>query len=126
MCSFTCLELSELGLIFFEHQNCLSMPAGNPIPAKVQLTDIMQAPPQLCLLAVLEDPGVLFALCLECLGVLLLLGVSPLPSYSTFSSVQFSHLVMFDSLQPHGPQHARPPCPSPTPGVYSNSCPMSQ
>ena len=37
------------------------------------------------------------------------------------SSVQFSHLVVSDSLQPHGLQHARPPCPSPTPGVYSNS-----
>ena len=41
------------------------------------------------------------------------------------SSVHFSHLVMYDSLQPHGLQHARPPCPSPTPGVYSNSCPLS-
>ena len=34
-------------------------------------------------------------------------------------------LVVSDSLQPHGLQHARPPCPSPTPGVYSNSCPLS-
>ena len=42
-----------------------------------------------------------------------------------FSSVQFSHSVVSDSLQPHGLQHARPPCPSPTPGVYSNSCPLS-
>ena len=33
---------------------------------------------------------------------------------------------MCDSLQPHEPQHTRPPCPSPTPGVYSNSCPLSQ
>ena len=33
---------------------------------------------------------------------------------------------MSDSLLPHGLQHARPPCPSPTPGVYSNSCPLSQ
>ena len=33
---------------------------------------------------------------------------------------------MSDSLQPHGPQHARPPCPSPIPRVYSNSCPSSQ
>ena len=40
--------------------------------------------------------------------------------------VQFSHLVMSDSLWPHGPQHARPPCPSPTPRVYSNSCPLSR
>ena len=41
------------------------------------------------------------------------------------SSVQFSLSVMSDSLQPHGLQHARPPCQSPTPGVYSNSCPLS-
>ena len=45
---------------------------------------------------------------------------------SQFSSVQFSHSVMSDSLQPHGLQHARLPCPSPTPGAYSNSCPSSQ
>ena len=43
-----------------------------------------------------------------------------------FSSVQFSHSVMSNSLQPHESQHARPPCPSPTPRVYSNSCPSSQ
>ena len=42
-----------------------------------------------------------------------------------FSSVQFSCSVV-SSLQPHGLQHARPPCPSPTPGVYSNSCPLSR
>ena len=45
---------------------------------------------------------------------------------SPISSVQFSHSVMSDSLWPHGLPHARPPCPSPTPGVYSNSCPLSQ
>ena len=39
---------------------------------------------------------------------------------------QFSCSVMFDSLRPHEPQQARPPCPSPTPGVYSNSCPLSR
>ena len=39
--------------------------------------------------------------------------------------VQFSHLVMSDSLWPHGLQHDRPPCLSPTPGVYSNSYPLS-
>ena len=43
----------------------------------------------------------------------------------TISSVQFSHSVMSDSLRPHEPQHARPPCPSPTPGVHPNSCPLS-
>ena len=42
------------------------------------------------------------------------------------SSVQFSHSVMSDSLRPHELQHARPPCPSPTPGVHSNSRPSSQ
>ena len=41
-------------------------------------------------------------------------------------SVQFSHSVRSDSLQPHESQHGRPPCPSPTPGVYSNSCPSSR
>ena len=41
-------------------------------------------------------------------------------------SVQFSRSVVSDSSGPHGLQHARPPCPSPTPGVYSNSCPLSQ
>ena len=39
-----------------------------------------------------------------------------------FSLVQFSCSDMFDSLRPHESQHARPPCPSPTPGVHSNSC----
>ena len=46
--------------------------------------------------------------------------------YSLFSSVQFSCSVMSDSLRPHEPQHARPPCPSPIPRVYSNSCPSSR
>ena len=47
------------------------------------------------------------------------------PLSCSFTSVQFSPSVMSDSLQPHGLQHARPPCPSPAPGVYSNSCPLS-
>ena len=46
-------------------------------------------------------------------------------SYQTNErSVQFICSVTSDSLQPHGLQHARPPCPSPTPGIYSNSCPL--
>ena len=45
---------------------------------------------------------------------------------SPLHSVQFSCSVMSDSLQLHGLQHARPPCPSPTPGVYTNSCPLSR
>ena len=43
-----------------------------------------------------------------------------------FSSVQFSRSVVSYSLRSHGLQHARLPYPSPTPGVYSNSCPLSQ
>ena len=43
-----------------------------------------------------------------------------------FSSGQFSRSVMSDCLWPHESQHARPPCPSPTPGVYPNSCPLSR
>ena len=43
-----------------------------------------------------------------------------------FSSVQFSRSVVSDSLWPHESQHTRPPCPSPTPGVHSDSRPLSQ
>ena len=42
----------------------------------------------------------------------------------SYYSVQFRRSVVSDSLRPHESQHARPPCPSPTPGVYSNSCPI--
>ena len=42
------------------------------------------------------------------------------------SSVQFSRSVVSDSLRPHEPQHVRPPCLSPTPGVHPNPCPLSQ
>ena len=44
----------------------------------------------------------------------------------TFSSVQFSRSVVSDSLRPHESQRASPPCPPPTPGVYTDSCPSSQ
>ena len=43
-----------------------------------------------------------------------------------YYSLQFSHSVMSDSLRAHEPQHTRPPCPSPAPGVYPNPCPSSQ
>ena len=45
---------------------------------------------------------------------------------NTYVSVQFSRSVVSDSLRPHEPQHARPPCPSPTPGVHSDSGPSSR
>ena len=49
-----------------------------------------------------------------------------LSSIFFFNISQFSRSVISDSLQPHESQHARPPCPSATPGVHSNSCPSSQ
>ena len=48
-----------------------------------------------------------------------------LAGWTLFSSVQFSHSVVSESLRPRKPQHARPPCPSPTPGVHPNPCPSS-
>ena len=52
--------------------------------------------------------------------------LSSLSHLSSFSSVQFSRSVMSDSLRHHESQHARPPCPSPTPRVHSDSRPSSQ
>ena len=46
--------------------------------------------------------------------------------FASMCSVQFSHIVVSNSLRSHEPQHARPPCPSPTPGVHSDSRPSSQ
>ena len=60
----------------------------------------------------------------------LLQGISPTqrlnPSLLHGSSVQFSRSVVSNSLQPHEPQHGGPPCPSPTPRVYPNSCTLSR
>ena len=50
----------------------------------------------------------------------------PIKSQILPDSIQFSRSVMSDSLRPHGLQHARLPCPSPSPRTYSNSCPLSQ
>ena len=64
--------------------------------------------------------------CSNCSVKYLLLLVNFLKNKSPFSSVQFGHSVMSDSLWPHGLHHARPHCPSPAPEVYSNSLPSSQ
>ena len=50
----------------------------------------------------------------------------PVLLYIKFSSVQFSHSVVSDSMRPYESQQARPPCPPQIPGVYSNSCPLSR
>ena len=71
---------------------------------------------ELLITAVIEVEGTAVELMLQ----------APYACKSTqFSSVQFSLSVVSDSLQPHEPQHVRPPCPSPTPGVPPNPCPLS-
>ena len=76
-----------------------------------------------------EHPG-LISFRMDWLDLLAVQGTLRVFSNTTsskgFSSIQFSHSVVSDSLRPHESQHARPPCPSPTPGVHSNSCPSSQ
>ena len=60
-------------------------------------------------------------------GLLIHSGNSHFPDpFTVLSSVQFSHSVVSDSLRLHELQHARPPCPSPTPGVHSDAPPSSQ
>ena len=54
------------------------------------------------------------------------LRISLISRLCLFGSVQFSRSAVSDYLRPHELQHIRPPCPSPTPGVYPNSCPSSQ
>ena len=53
-------------------------------------------------------------------------GQQALKRFSILLIIQFSCSVVSDSLRPHGWQHTRPPCPSPTPGVHPNPCPLSQ
>ena len=76
----------------------------------------------------MSGPGFFELLLLPWVPVCVRFCVHPLKVKSlfppVFSSVQFSHSVMSDSLRPHGLQHTRLPCPSPTPGTYSKSCPL--
>ena len=79
----------------------------------------------------LEIPTVLSMVALQWIPLLVDLAflealMSHVPQWSNSALVQFSHSVVSDSLRPHGLQHARLPCPSPTPRIYSNSCPLSQ
>ena len=60
-----------------------------------------------------------------CLNWVLNEGLFCTPPVHQFSSLQFSHSVVSNSLWPHELQHARPPCPSPTPEVHPNPCPSS-
>ena len=57
---------------------------------------------------------------------LFLLQILKISDWKAEGSVLFSGSVLSDSLRPHQLQHTRPPCPSPTPGLYSNPCPLSR
>ena len=76
----------------------------------------------------LDPPKVWLSMNILCLGCYFQLSISwgRNSDILLFSSVQFSRSVVSDSLWPHELQHARPPCPSPTPGVHSDSRPSSQ
>ena len=62
----------------------------------------------------------------ECLVATSVIIPTTINRTSVSQAVQFSHSVVSDSLWPRERQHERPPCPSPTPGVHSNSCPSSR
>ena len=62
----------------------------------------------------------------EKVGLKLIIQKTKIMASGPISSLQFSCSVLSDSLWPHEPQHARPPCPSPTAKVYANPCPLSQ
>ena len=71
-------------------------------------------------IGVFFSPNKLSCVCKKC-------GLAPLVTDRVLCrSVQFTHSVVSDSLWPHGLKHARLSCPSPTPGAYSNSCPLSR
>ena len=75
-----------------------------------------------------SNPGILncrqILYCLSHQGITTTTIIALIKKWLTFTSVQFSHSVVSDSLQPSGLQHTRLPCPSPTTWVYSNSCPL--
>ena len=122
---------------------------GKPGPSEVVWSHLSDVSAFLCLLSTLSSP--VGSLYVTILGVLLLCiwltgyvlvqhgfitwfafpyeadKSTTLNFYTvTLCSVQFNHSVVSNSLWPHEPQHTRPPCPSPTPGVHPNSCPLSR
>ena len=97
------------------------------LPGEISITSDMQMTPYLCrkweelksLLMKMKEES-------EKAGLKFNIKKTKTMASGPISSVQFSCSVMFASLRPHGLQHARLPCPSPIPRVYSNSCPSSQ
>ena len=72
------------------------------------------------------DKWALYFISSQMKGILFISDHNVFSLYYLFSLVQFSHSVASNSLRPHELQHTRPPCPSPTPGVHSNSHPLNR
>ena len=119
--------LSRLLKAFLQRSKCLNFMAAITIcsdfGAQENKVTVSIVSPSICHKVMGPDAMIL---------VFWMLSFKPAFSLSSFTlikrhfSVQFSRSVVSNSLQPHESHHARPPCPSPTPGVYPNSCPSSQ
>ena len=114
----------QRSLLLFSPKSCQTlcnpMDCSTPdFPVLHHLHLFVQIPlSQWCNLTISSSAG-LFLFCLQSFPA-----SGSFPMSGLFASVQFSRSVLSDSWQPHEPQHARPPCPSPTPG-HPNSCPLS-
>ena len=100
----------------------LRLQSSPPLPGKFNPSCLVCQNSDEVILPSLIFCSLLFLYHLKCLHKIII----HIYTYIYICSVQSSHLVMSDSLQPHELQHARTPCPSPTPGVHSNSRPSSR
>ena len=117
---------SALFTVLLPQDLCTCWPAAwNPLPFPRHLLNSLQSRPHF--LSTTLNPHKISSLITSYLGFLGQGYNFTLPRSIWFMPLflQLSHLVMSDSLQPHGLQHPRLPCPSPTPGACSNSCPSS-
>ena len=113
------------GLVWFIFQKQNLQPCSRLRAQEAQTAGL---PTHLCLYSTHHPRKVLFPPLFLAIYIFVCVYIYIYTQLQTFLYISVSHFscsVMSDSLQPHGLQHARPPCPSPTPGVYSNSCPLS-
>ena len=98
------------------------------LPGEISITSDMQMTPPLWQKSEEELKSLLMQVKKESekAGLKLNIQKTKIMASGPISSVWFSHSVVSDSLWPHEPQHARPPCPSPTPGVHLNPRPLSR
>ena len=95
----------------FQYKTCKALPASPTISPTSLFLALCSCHPGLCLL-LLKPQAILFW--------------GSWWWWFSLVQFQFSHSIVSNSLQPHGLQHARAPCSSPTPGAYSNTCPLSR